>query len=134
MGKKSSGASKRKKAKGCGSLSTPPARTGHLLLHSSPSHSPSSHSSSCVLLGGYSDKDRASSAGFMDVWGLGAAGWTCLHESARDSAGSTPLPRTMAAGCLLGSRVYLFGGMQQEGAQMLVYNDLWEFDLETREW
>ena len=40
----------------------------------------------------------------------------------------------MAAGCLMGSRLYLFGGLQQEGSQMLVYNDLWEFDLATRRW
>lgn len=41
---------------------------------------------------------------------------------------------SMAAGCMIGSCVYIFGGLQQEGSQLLVYNDLWEFDLVTKRW
>jgi N-acetylneuraminic acid mutarotase len=126
MGRKNnSGSSKKKKAN---KPTSPAARTGHLMA---------SDGRTVVVTGGYSDK----STGFMDIWSYtcGSASteggeWMCLHETGGSGASPSPLPRSMAAGCLLDGCLYLFGGMQQEGSQMLVYNDLWQFNLASRQW
>lgn len=120
MGRKSSGAQKKNKKKSA-KPSSPAPRTGHFMA------SDSNHS--VILAGGYSDK----SMGFMDVWRYAPSeGWICLQESVR--GGASPLPRTMAAACVSGESLFLFGGMQQEGSQMLVYNDLWEFHITSKQW
>ena len=120
MGRKVSGAQKRSKKKSA-RPSTPPPRMGHFMA--------STCTGSVILAGGYSDK----SVGFMDMWRYApSVGWTCLYESVRGS--SSPLPRAMAATCVSGESLFLFGGMQQEGSQMLVYNDLWEFNVSSQQW
>jgi hypothetical protein len=119
-----------KKKKSQPKPSSPPPRTGHILV--------SDGAGTVVVAGGYSDK----STGLMDVWSYrDSSGWECLYDSALPSrsssssaAAASPLSRSMAAGCLAGGCVYLFGGMQQEGSQMLVYNDLWQFNLASRQW
>lgn len=120
MGRKISGALKRNKKKSA-KPSSPAPRTGHVMASNS--------AGGVILAGGYSDK----SIGFVDVWRyVPSAGWMCLHESVRGS--SSPLPRSMAAACVSGDSLYFFGGMQQEGSQMLVYNDLWEFNINSQQW
>ena len=116
-----SGSSKKKKAS---KPSSPPPRTGHIMV--------SDCAGTVVVAGGYSDK----SAGLMDVWSYNSSssGWSCLYDSPPGSSTSSPLSRSMAAGCLAGGCLFLFGGMQQEGSQMLVYNDLWQFNLASRQW
>lgn len=116
-----SGSRKKKPAK----ATSPPRRTGHLLLSDVAGTGP------VVVTGGYSDV----SSGLMDLWSYTTiGGWVRLHMSEGSAASASPLPRVNACGAMVGDKVYLFGGMQQQGQQMLVFNDLWEFSLELRQW
>lgn len=90
-----------------------------------------------LLVGGYNEDGP-----LADVWlfDLSASGgevsriWQrVLYDETRDH----PLPRVDFAGCLLGGGVgyfYLVGGMASDGEQVLIYNDLWRFELSSGVW
>lgn len=127
---------KKKKQEKC---SAPAARWGHVLAEEGDvqgalkvSEEVVSRESKGFFLFGGDGKEE-----LRDVWRLdsGSKGWTCIHDPSSSSSSSlTPLPRVMAAGCAAGEYLYLFGGMRQEGGQLLVFNDLWEFSILSREW
>ena len=122
MGKSKKGKRRGGSGRAGGCRESPAARSGHVLVSSGEG---------AVLTGGHGER----AGGFLDVWAFSTGQWTLLHDSSsRVSSGATPLPRSMAGGCMVGRSVYLFGGMQQEGSQVLVYNDLWEFNLDSRQW
>jgi hypothetical protein len=46
-----------------------------------------------------------------------------------------PLPRVDFSACVLGNKIYLLGGMESDDkGNSLIYNDLWSFDLDSKQW
>lgn len=81
-----------------------------------------------VLVGGYNEEGPLAE---IWVYDLQRALWS---EVMGGMANKGPLPRVDFSACLLGNKVYVFGGMEQDGRQALIYNDLWSFDLDSRQW
>lgn len=125
----------------------PGARAGHI-LQLIPSRQ------EICLVGGYNENGALS-----DVWkyDLLKREWKKLQSTAR-KASASPLPRMEFDGCCLGGggghigdgvgtvftapiatgtssfpRIYLFGGMQFDGEQVLILNDLWSLDCTSTE-
>ena len=98
---------------------SPKGRAGHTFL---------AYGDNAVLLGGYDD-----SGALDDIW---------IYETSRDTwvicsynrMNPHPLPRVDFDCCILGSKLYLFGGMQSDGEQVLIMNDLWTLDLNSGVW
>ena len=99
---------------------TPEGRSGHLLLHNAADDK-------LVLIGGHNESGPLS-----DVWTYNVEDneWFVIEQN----SGNTPLPRIDMDGCILNGKVYVLGGMQNDGDQVLIYNDLWCFDLEENVW
>ena len=95
----------------------PEGRAGHLLTSSG---------SRLFVGGGYSENGPLS-----DFWQYDKE-WKCLNASS--SSQCTPFPRMMCGGYQFGDEIYLFGGMQQLDDEVLIQNDLWKFDIRSRQW
>lgn len=79
--------------------------------------------------GGYSENGPLS-----DFWQYDNKEWKCLSASSSSQGQGTPFPRMMCGGCQFGDEIYLFGGMQQLDDEVLIQNDLWKFDIRSRQW
>jgi len=49
-------------------------------------------------------------------------------------SGSAPCPRSQHGACVLGGKMYVFGGMTAREGKYTFHNDLFEFDLSTNKW
>lgn len=105
-------------------IQVPCGRAGHALLH----HRHPSWGEQLVLVGGYNELGP-----LADIWiyDIQKSLWSEIMGGVSNKG---PLPRVGFSACLLGSKVYLFGGMEQDNQQALIYNDLWSFDLISRQW
>ena len=98
---------------------SPKGRAGHTFL---------AYGDNVILLGGYDD-----SGALDDIW---------MYDTSRDAwvicsynrLNPHPLPRVDFDCCILKSKLYLFGGMQSDGEQVLIMNDLWSLDLDSGIW
>ena len=106
-----------------GSLQVPEGRSGHALLHRQ-----SDKNENIILVGGYNDTGP-----LADIWvfDLSRNIW---QEIMGGSTNRGPLPRVDFDACILGNKLFVFGGMESDGDQALIYNDLWSFDLDSRIW
>ena len=101
-------------------MSSPKGRAGHAFLRYGDNNA--------VLLGGYDDKESLD-----DIWMYdgGRETWVmCSYNRLNPH----PLPRVDFDCCILGSKLFLFGGMQSDGEQVLILNDLWSLDLNSGIW
>ena len=83
-----------------------------------------------MIVGGYNETGPLAEIWIYD---LARSMW---QEIMGGLANKGPLPRVDFDACILGNKVYLFGGMETDetGDQALIYNDLWSFDLDSRRW
>ena len=80
-------------------------------------HSCQAYGDNVILLGGYDD-----SGALDDIW---------MYDTSRDvwvicsynRLNPHPLPRVDFDCCILKSKLYLFGGMQSDGEQVLIMNE-----------
>ncbi|KAG2388875.1 hypothetical protein C9374_000314 [Naegleria lovaniensis] len=97
-----------------------------------------------VLLGQRNSKANPNSVFIFDLINQN---WTCLEHP----KGNAPTPRSMAASCVVGKKIYVFGGYSSSPTNSenpshvhhhdhssppthVVYNGLYYFDTETNEW
>ena len=97
----------------------PKGRSGHTFL---------AYGDNAVLLGGYDE-----SGALDDIWMFEAERGVWVQCS-YNRLNPHPLPRVDFDCCILGSKLYLFGGMQSDGEQVLIVNDLWCLDLNSGIW
>ena len=56
------------------------------------------------------------------------------NGNAPGHAPEVPSPRANTSACLIGNKVYLFGGHGGQQYQRIAFNDVWSFDCDTFEW
>jgi N-acetylneuraminic acid mutarotase len=103
---------------------TPPSsRAGHSYISSS---------SGLInyVIGGYSNEET-----FTDIYKYNNNIWSKISSlTSYTNTNSNPFPRMEFDCCCLGDNIYLFAGMQFEGEQVLILNDLWMFDSIKLKW
>jgi hypothetical protein len=80
-----------------------------------------------LLVGGYDDTGPLQDIYMLDE---SCTTWKQLPIS----SALTPLPRIDFDGALCGQKFFLFGGMQSDGVEALILNDLWEYDISSSSW
>ncbi len=105
-------------------IQSPVGRAGHALLHNRFDVS----GEQLILVGGYNECGPLAE---IWVYDIERSLWS---EVMGGISNKGPLPRVDFSACLLGTKIYLFGGMEQDNNQALIYNDLWSFDLISRQW
>ena len=110
-----------------------PSRAGHLALRVG---------SEVWVVGGHDE-----SGAREDVWRYDIEKREWREQPLRGKKAASPLPRLEFDGCYLGgaggvagtvfapgaSRIFVFGGVQLEGEQVLILNDLWSLDCSATE-
>jgi len=104
---------------------SPSGRAGHAMLHHGAA---ALGNERIVVVGGYNETGPLAEIWIYD---LARNLWS---EIMGGYANKGPLPRVDFDACILANKVYLFGGMETDGEQALIYNDLWSFDLDSRRW
>ncbi len=105
------------------SVEIPSARAGHSLLHHRKLNN-----ESIIVVGGYNE---AGPLAEIWIYNLSRSIWSEIMGGYLNRG---PLPRVDFDTCIMGNKIYLFGGMESDGQQALIYNDLWCFDLGSRSW